>query len=141
MNDMLLQDFTKEEIKQGLDSIGDLKAPGIDGMRSLFYKKCWNIVGGDVIREVKQFLEGGQMLDAWNDTTFVLIPKVQHPEKLKDFRPISLCNVVYKIASNVLSNHLKNILPHIISQNQSAFVPGHLIIDNILIAYEMTHFM
>ena len=60
MNDMLLQEFTKEEIKQGLDSIGDLKAPGIDGMPSLFYKKYWNIVGGDVIREVKQFLDGAK---------------------------------------------------------------------------------
>jgi hypothetical protein len=73
---MQLQYFTKEEIKQGLDSIRDLKAPGIDGMPSLFYKKYWNIVDGDVIREVKQFLEGGQMPDAWNDMTIVLIPKV-----------------------------------------------------------------
>ena len=104
MNDMLLQEFTKEEIKQGLDSIGDLKVPGIDGMSSLFYKKYWSIVGGDVIREVKQFLEGGQMPDAWNDTTVVLIPKVQHPEKLKELRPISLCNVVYKIAFKLSQN-------------------------------------
>lgn len=139
--DMLLKDFTNEEIKQGPDNIGDLKAPGCDGMPSLFYKKYWCLVGDDVTKEVKHFLNGGPMPDVWNDTIVVLIPKVQCPEKLKALWPVNLCNVVYKIASKVLSNHLKAILPHIISQNQSAFVPRRLIIDNVLIAYVMTHFM
>ena len=90
--------------------MGDLKAPGVDGMPVLFYKQFWDIVGVDVTREVKKLLSGGAMLEGWNDTMVVLIPKVPNPYRLKDLRPISLCNVVYKITSKVLSNHLMKII-------------------------------
>uniref|UniRef100_A0A8R7QRC4 Reverse transcriptase domain-containing protein n=1 Tax=Triticum urartu TaxID=4572 RepID=A0A8R7QRC4_TRIUA len=141
MNESLAMEFTREEVYEALQSIGDLKAPGLDGMPSIFYKKCWDIVGDEVVAEVLNVLNGGPMPEGWNDTCVVLIPKVKNPESMKDLRPISLCNVVYKLVSKVLANRLKQILPDIISPNQSAFVPGQLITDNILLAYECTHYM
>jgi hypothetical protein len=96
-------------------------------------------VGEQVTQEVLAVLNGGDMTSKWNDTVIALIPKVKELDKVTDLWPISLCNVVYKLISKVLANRLKTILPDIISPTQSAFVPGCLISDNILIAYELTH--
>ena len=60
----------------------------------------------------------------WNETIISLIPKVDTPEKVTDLRPISLCNVVYKVVSKVLSSRLRDVVPDIITPFQSAFVPG-----------------
>jgi hypothetical protein len=121
MNESLLAPFTGDEVCCALDSIGDLKAPGADGFLAIFYKQFWQLVGERIKEEVLVFLNGAAMPHEWNDTVIVLIPKVKAPEKLKDLRPISLCNVIYKLISKVLANRLKHVLPEIISPSQSAF--------------------
>ena len=141
MNDVLCSEYTEEEVINALKSIGDLKAPGPDGMPAVFFKKFWNTVGNQVTNEVLNVLRGGQIPEGWNNTMIVLIPKGANPEKMKDLRPISLCNVVYKLISKVITNRLKLILPEIISQNQSAFVPGRMISDNTIVAHELIHFL
>jgi len=76
-----------------------------------------------------------------NHTNIVLIPKVDSPCKMAQFRSISLCNTVYKITSKVLTNRLKEIAPKVISQNQSVFIAGRQISDNILVVHELLHSM
>lgn len=119
--------------------MGPLKAPGPDGFPTRFYQRHWEVLKNDVVAAVEKFFEDGILPSGINDTAIVLILKGPNPKELKDFRPISLCNVIYKIISKCLVNHLRPFLDQIISKEQSAFVPGRMITDNALIAFECIH--
>ena len=95
----------------------------------------------DIVPAVLDFLNGGDLPAGMNDTTITLIPKVRHPQKISQYRPISLCPVLYKIASKCIVNRMRDFLHEIIGEEQSAFVPGCLIRDNVLIAHESVHAM
>ena len=88
---------------------------------------------------VLDFLNLGIFPPKFNNTHIVLIPKVKEPKRITKCRSISLCNVVYKIASKAIANRLKKILPSVVSDTQSAFVHGKLITDNVLVAFETMH--
>lgn len=85
----------------------------------------------------RNFLKKGALLKEWNNTIISLIPKTATPSKVTDYRPISCCNVLYKCISKILSDRLKDSLVDIINENQSAFVPGRQISDNILLSQEL----
>jgi hypothetical protein len=136
MNQLLMAPFSHEEVKKALFSIGDLKAPGLDGLHAVFYKRFWNMLGDDLVKEVLHAVNSCMIPEGWNRTSIVLIPKVENPKKESQFRPISLCNVVYKVISKMLANRLRVILPETISEHQSVFVLGRLVTDNVLLAYE-----
>ncbi|XP_075668611.1 uncharacterized protein LOC142638468 [Castanea sativa] len=141
MREFLSTQFTTKEVKVALFQMGPTKALGPDGMNAHFYQKYWHTVGDSVVSAVLNFFNNGNMLPNINHTNIVLIPKVQNSERMSEFRPINLCNVIYKIISKVLANRLKQVLPQIISPTQSAFVPGRLITDNVMVAYETLHTM
>ena len=92
---------------QALKQMAPLTAPGPDGMSPIFYKTYWHIVGKDVTSMVLNALNSGVVHESLNPTFISLIPKIKNPKKVSDFRPISLCNVVYKLISKVLVNRLK----------------------------------
>ena len=118
-----------------------LKALGLDGMPPLFYQSFWLEIGLDVFEAILSFLNSGTLLKSINHTFITLIPKVNSPKNVSEYRPISLCNVLYKILSKVIANRLKPILNSIVSEAQSAFTADMLITDNILIAFESLHHM
>lgn len=76
-----------------------------------------------------------------NKTSIALIPKTNNPKRMTEFCPINLCNIVFKLISKTLANRLKTLLPHIIIENQNAFVSDRLITDNVLVAFELMHFL
>ncbi|KAL0432093.1 UNVERIFIED_CONTAM: hypothetical protein Sradi_0835300 [Sesamum radiatum] len=117
------------------------KSPGPDGMPHLFYQKYWSIVGADICASVFHFLNNGYIDPLANFTHIVLIPKCPDPSDMTQFRPISLCNVGYKLASKAIVNRPKPFLSSLISTSQSAFVPNRLITDNVLAAYELNHYI
>ena len=117
------------------------KAPGPDGFSPGFFQRFWNLVGDDVVKAILCFLKSDMKLQSLNRTHVVLIPKVKNPQSMSQLRPISLCNVLYKIGSKALANRLKPLLQQFISPSQSAFIPGRLISDNSLIAFEIAHFL
>ena len=137
MNKNLLMPYTAVEVKQAIFQMHPSKAPGLDGMSCLFFQKFWHIVVRDVVHVVLSVLNSGHMLRKVSLTHIALIPKLKNPTKMSNYRPISLCNVLYKIVSKCVANRLKTILTLVISDAQSAFVPGRLITDNIIVAYEV----
>ena len=124
MNNALLQRYTLDE---ALFQMYPSKSPSLDGMSPFFFfffQKYWNIVGSDLTEAILLVLNSGHMLRKMNYTPIVLIPKKNDLKQMSNYRPISLGNVVSRILYKVLANRLKTILPTIISEAQSAFVPN-----------------
>lgn len=131
-----MKPFIAEEVKNAAFQIDPNKAPGPDGIAACFYQKYWHLVGPKVTKTELGFLNGEDNLDSINHTNVVLIPKKKSPKLPSDFRPISLCSVLYKIISKTLVNRMKVVLNSIIDETQSAFVPRRSIFDNIIVAHE-----
>lgn len=115
------------------------KAPGPDGFHAGFYQNQWNIVGETVVRQTEEFLKTGIMPMNMNDTLVSLIPKVENPDMVSQFRPISLCNVCYKVITKAMTNRIKNVIRELIGPEQSSFVPKRQITDNIIVYQEVLH--
>jgi len=131
--------ITDDDIKAALFSISDSKAPGPDRYNALFYKKSWDIIKVDFIAAIRYFFSNNTLPRCVNATRVALVPKLELPTCLNDFRPISCCNVLYKCISKLLVIRLKEALSDVIGPSQSAFIPGRNISDAILLTQELMH--
>lgn len=140
-NETLIAPITPKELKDAVFSMHPDKSPGPDGFNPTFFQAFWNVVGRDVIKFCQEFLTTGQLPEQVNHSLVCLIPKVKTPQTVADLRPISLCNVLVRILSKVMSNRLKLCLNSIVSDKQSAFIEGRLLTDNAMLAFEINHYM
>ena len=115
-------------------SMNSFKVPGPDGFQAFFFKEYWDIVGGEVWYIVRDAFAGGILDLRLVEALVVLIPKTKQPVRMKEFCPISLCNVLYKIITKVLVNRMKPFLEDLIGPMQGSFILRRGTIDNIIIA-------
>ncbi|KAL0295386.1 UNVERIFIED_CONTAM: Transposon TX1 uncharacterized protein [Sesamum calycinum] len=133
----IIRPVTTEEVKIAFFDIEEDKAPGPDGFSSGFFKAAWPVVGEEVSSAIIDFFKTGRLLKQLNATLLTLIPKVRTPHSVAEFRPISCCNVIYKVITKILVSRIRESLDLLISPSQNAFVPGRLISDNVLLAQEL----
>ena len=117
------------------------KAPDPDGFLIEFFQEFWEIIKLDLLEVVQESHRNKQMLKSMNSTFLVLIPKQEGANQLTQFRPIELCNVVYKIITKLIVERLKLLLNTLICPKQGGFVKGRQIFDGVLVAMEAIHSM
>lgn len=115
------------------------KSPGPDGLTSGFYKSAWSVLGDEIINSVTRFFSNHCIPEATNFTILTLVPKFPGASVIKDCRPISCCNTIYKVISKLLVAKLKPLLPEIILSNQTTFIKGRQLLENCLLASEIVN--
>jgi len=132
----LVHPFMLEEVKQAIWDCDSYKSPGPDGITFGFIKEFWQELKDDFMRFVGEFHRNGR-LTKWVNATFIaLIPKINSPQRLNDFRPISLVGCMYKVLAKILANRLRAVIGSVVLDSQSAFVKGNQILDGILVVNE-----
>lgn len=133
----LIRAVTEEEVREVVFKMPSNKSPGPDGYTSEFFKASWSVIGKDFTVAVQSFFSKGFLPKGLNSTILALIPKKDRAQEMRDYRPISCCNVLYKVISKIIANKLKGTLPQCISYNQSAFIKDRLLVENLLLATEI----
>jgi hypothetical protein len=133
----LIKPFTDTEVRAAVWDCDGFKSPGPDGVNFGFFKDFWEELKGDVMRFIAEFHRNGKLTKGLNSTFIALIPKVDSPQRLNEFRPISLVGSLYKILAKVLANRLRAVMGSVVSETQKAFVKDRQILDGILIANEV----
>ena len=132
----LLRPVDMEEVKQAVFVVGSYKALGPDGFQPVFFKNYWEMVGTEVYRVVNHAFVSGSIDPCLAEMLIVLIPKVDHQVHMREFRPISLCNVLYKIITKVIVNRIRPFLHDLVGLLQGSFIPGRGSLENIIVAQE-----
>ena len=126
MNDILTGEFQAWEVKAALKQMAPLKTPGPNGMPHLFYHNLWDLVKGDVINTILNFLNSGFLPNPLNHIFITLIPKTKNPESVTEFRPINLRNVLYKKNFKSISKQIEESVTPYHFQTSKCLFEGSL---------------
>ncbi|XP_056688698.1 uncharacterized protein [Spinacia oleracea] len=137
--DMLNSPVSIDEVRNNLFAMDPIKAPGPDGIQPIFFQKHWVQLGTIIFDFCNDCFLNGTIPEDINQSYITLIPKNPCPATIAEFRPIGLCNTIYKLVTKIISSRLKNILGRIISPFQSSFIHGRGIEDNVILVKEMAH--
>lgn len=135
----LLRVITEKEVEDVVKTMAKNKAPGPDGFTTNFFQAKWSFMKKDIVSTVEESRRNKRMHPTWNATFMALIPKVEQTEEPHSFRPIALCNVIYKILATIMVKGLQPLLPELIAKEQTGFVKGRQIVDGIVVAQEVIH--
>jgi len=138
-NNKLLQSVSLQEVEAAMVQLKDGKAPGPDEFTANFFREFWELIKTKVWELVEESRTMHWILPSLNATFIVLVPKGEEPNTPDKYRPIALCNVIYRLISNVLANRLKALLPLLISSEQTGYVEGRQILDGIILSNEVIH--
>nr|GEV54544.1 RNA-directed DNA polymerase, eukaryota, reverse transcriptase zinc-binding domain protein [Tanacetum cinerariifolium] len=133
----LEREVSKEEVKRAVWDCRIDKAPGPDGFTFGFYRRFWNLIECDVVKDVKWFFLHERIPSGGNSSFITLIPKVSNANMVKYFRPISLIGSVYEIVAKILANRLILVLGDLVSDTKSAFLKERQILDGLFILNEV----
>ena len=121
-----------EECKEALKCLYDNKSPGEDGFTVEFFKCFFNVIGSDLVESFNYAHEKGQLSISQKRGIITLIPKQDSDLlDLQNWRPITLLNTDYKIAAKALARRIEKVLPGIINSDQTGFIKGRYIGENI----------
>ena len=123
-NERLNQVITMEEVKETVDNMEEDRSPGPDGYNVNFITLCWDIVKKDLLKMIRKSQSCNKIGGSTNSAFLALIPKEKDAKTFDRFRPISLCNIGYKIITKLMASRLKHILPAIIPENRGGFIKG-----------------
>eukprot|EP00253_Pinus_taeda_P001856 PITA_01856 len=133
----LMRKITMEEVEDIVRNMKRNKAPGPDGYTVEFFQAGWKFLAAEVLEVVEEARINQRIWPRINSTLLTFIPKTNQADQANGFRPIALCNVIYKIVASVVAQRLKLILSSIISPEKTGFVEGRQILDGLVVAQEV----
>ena len=138
-DEALIKPFSEKEIKHAIFEMKEDSAPGPDGFGVAFFKNFWEMIKDEIIDMVNDFYLGNLDISRLNYGVITLLPKIKNANTVKNFRPICLLNVCFKIFTRLLLGRLTSLANKLIGRNQTAFIKGRAILDSVVVLHEVLH--